>query len=182
MKSRSASKNQGLLLAGIVLAALALGPHASASESEVRFRVPEPFRMGGQVRDAGVIAIRSVSAYTPSSALLKVWVNGECLGMISARRSISEEPPLENEALFHRGPDGRLEMMGFRTTGRPTGTTYRFPEAIAAAALTSAHTDLPSTISPEMARRTASANGSDSTESTSSAWRLETVTERPSAK
>ena len=64
MKSRSASKNQGLLLAGIVLAALALGPHASASESEVRFRVPEPFRMGGQARDAGVIAIRSVSAYT----------------------------------------------------------------------------------------------------------------------
>ena len=182
MRSRSASKNQGWLLAGFVLAALALGPATSASEREVRFRVPEPFRMGGQVYEAGVITIRSESAYTPSTALLKVRINGECLGLISAHRSVSEEPPLQNEAVFHRGADGRLEMVGFRTTGRPTGTTYRFPEAIAAAALTSAQTDLPSTISPETARRAASANGSDSTESTSSAWRLETVADRSSAK
>jgi hypothetical protein len=138
--------------------------------------------MGGQVYEAGVIAIRSVSAYTPSTALLRVWVNNECLGVISVRRSVSEEPPRQNEALFRRGADGRLELMGLRTTGRPTGTTYRFPNAIADAALTSAHTDLPSTISPDSARRTASANGSDSTVSTSSAWRLELDADNSSAK
>ncbi len=182
MKSRIASWNRGWLLAGIVSAALALAPATAASEKEVRFRVPEAFRVGGQVFEAGVIAIRSLSAYTPSTALLKVWVNGECLGMISARRSVSEEPPLQNEALFLRGADGRLEMVGFRVTGRPTGTTYRFAEAIAAAALTSAQTDLPSTISPATARRAASASGSDSTVSTSSAWRLERVADRSSAK
>jgi len=182
MKSRIASVHQGGLVAGFVLAALAVGPASAASGRQVRFTVPEPFRVGGQAYEAGVIAIRTVSAYTPSMALLKVWVNGECVGMISARRSVSEAPPLENEAVFHRGADGRLEMVGFRMTGRPTRTTYRFPEAIAAAALNSAQTDLPSTISPETARRAASANGSDSTVSTSSAWRLERDAERPSAK
>lgn len=182
MKSRIASKTPGLVAAGFILAAMALGPEVSASEKEIRFRVPEPFRMAGQVYDAGVIAIRSVSAYTPSMALLQVWVNGDCLGIVSARRSVSEEPPLENEAVFHRGPDGRLEMTGVRVTGRPTGTTYRFPDASAVAALTSAQTDLPSTISPETARRAASANGSDSTVSTSSAWRLELDGDSSSAK
>lgn len=182
MKSRFASMNQGWLAAGFVMAALALGPAAAAAEREVRFRVPEPFRVGGRVYEAGVIAIRSVSAYTPSTALLTVWVNNDCLGMISARRSVSEEPPLQNEALFRRDTNGQLEMVGFRVTGRPTGTTYRFPASIAAAALTSAQTDLPSTISPETARRTASANGSDRTVSTSSAWSLERDAERSSAK
>jgi len=182
MKSRIASKNQGWLVAGFVSAALALAPSAAASERQVRFSVPEPFRVGGRVYEAGVIAIRSESAYTPSTALLKVWINDECLGLISVRRSVSEEPPRQNEAVFRRGADGRLEMLGIRMTGRPTGTTYRFPEAIAAAALNSAQTDLPSTISPETARRAASANGSDSTVSTSSAWRLERDAERPSAK
>ncbi len=182
MKSRIASMNQGWLVAGIVMAALTLGPATAAAEKEVRFRVPEPFRVGAQLYEAGMIAIRDVSAYTPSTALLRVWIDDECLGMISTRRSVSEEPPFRNEALFRRGADGRLELVGFRVKGHPTGTTYRLPESIAAAALTSAQTDLPSTISPETARRAASASGSDSTVSTSSAWRLERDGERSSAK
>ncbi len=182
MKSWIASISQGWLVAGLVLTAVTWGPPTAAAEQQVRFRVPEPFRVGGHVYEAGVIAIRSVSAYTPSTALLSVWINDECLGMISARRIVSEEPPLQNEALFLRGADGRLEMEGFRLTGRPKGTTYRFSEAIAAAALTSAQTDLPSTISPETARRAASASGSDSTVNTSSAWRLERVADRSSAR
>jgi len=182
MKSRIASMNQGWLAAGIVLAALTVGPATAASERQVRFRVPEPFRVGGHVYESGVIAIRSVSAYTPTTALLSVWVNDDCLGMMTARRSVSEEPPLRTEALFRRDVDGRLEMVGFRVTGRPTGTTYRFPETSDAAALKIAQTDLPSTISPETARRAASTSGSTSTVSTSSAWRLERVAERSSPK
>jgi len=182
MKSRIASMNQGWLAAGIVLAALTFGPATAASEKQVRFRVPEPFRVGGHAYEAGVIAIRSVLAYTPTTTLLRIWVNEECLGMITARHSVSEGPPARTEALFRRDADGRLEMLGFRVTGRPTGTTYRFPETSDAAALKSAQTDLPSTISPETARRAASTSGSDSTVSTSSAWRLERVADRSSAK
>jgi hypothetical protein len=182
MKLEIALKRQVWLVAAMMLAGATMGPVAAASEKQIRFSVLEPFRVGSHVYDAGVIAMRSVSAYTPTTTLFKVWVNDECLGMIAAHRSVSEEPPQQTEALFHRDTDGRLQMVGFRVTGRPTGTTYRFPDATNAAALRIAQTDLPSTISPETARRAASASESDSTVSTSSAWRLERVASRSSAK
>lgn len=182
MKLKVASKKPGWFVTGIMLIGMTMGPAVAASEKQVCFSVAEPFCVGSRVFDAGVIAIRSVSAYTPTTTLLKVWVNNECLGIIAAHRSVSEEPPQRTEALFLRGGDGRLEMVGFRVTGRPTGTTYRFPDARDAAALKIAHTDFPSTISPAMARRAASASGSASTVNTSSAWRLERVTESSSAK
>jgi hypothetical protein len=83
--------------------------------------------VGSRGFEAGVIAVHSISLYTPSTALLEVWVNGECLGMVTAHRSVSEEPARRTQALFHRDDDGRLEMIGFQVTGRPSGTTYRFP-------------------------------------------------------
>ena len=182
MKSRTASMQAGWVIAGLVLVALTLGPVAAASETQVRFEVPQPFRVGSHVYDAGVIVLHNVSAYTPSISILEMWVNGDCLGMITARRGVSEERPLRTEALFRRDDDGRLEMVGFRVTGRPTGTTYRFPETRDAAALRSAHTDFPSTISPLTARRTASSRGSFSTVNTSSAWRSGRVGVRSSAR
>jgi hypothetical protein len=151
-----------------LLVALAGGPAAAASGERIRFKVPQPFRVGSHVYDSGVIAFRDESTYNPSTAILKVWVNNECLGLIAARRSESEERPLRTEALFHRAADGRLVMVGFRVSGRPRATTYRFQDPWDAAALSSAQTDLPSTISPETARRTASASGSLSTVNTSS--------------
>ena len=163
------------VMAGLVLAALSFGPATAASDTQIRFNVPQPFRVGNRVFDAGVIIVRSIAALTPSTSILEVWVNGNCLGMLTARRSVPEEPPARTEALFRRDDDGRLEMVGFRLTGRPTGTTYRFPETPAAVALSSAQTDLPSTISPLTARRAASARGSFSTVSTSSGWRSERV-------
>ena len=172
----------GWVVGPLVCLALAMGPEAGASETQVRFEVPQPFRVGSHRYDAGVIAVLSVSAFTPSMSILKVWVNGDCLGMLTARRSDSEGPPLRTEALFRRDDDGCLEMVGFRVTGRPTGTTYRFPETREATALSSAHTDFPSTISPLTARRAASSSGSVSTVSTSSAWRLDRVGVRSSAR
>jgi len=182
MHRRSASRKLGWWVAGFMLVSMTLGPAASAAEREVRFQVSHPFRVGSHVYEAGVIAIRAVSAYTPSIALLKVWVNDECLGMMTAHRSISEVPPTTTEALFRRDDNGRLVMVGFSVTGRPTGTIYRFPEVLNAAALTSAHTDLASTISPLTARLTASANGSVSTVSTSSASSADRVGVRSSAR
>jgi len=182
MRIKNAPRGACWVVLGLVLGALLSRPAAAAVEQQIRFKVPEPFRVGSHVYGAGVVAIRSVSAYTPTTALLRVWINDECLGMITARRSVSEEPPLRTEALFRRDLDGRLEMVGFRVTGRPTGTTYRFPETREAAALKSAQTDLASTISPLTARRAASSSGSASTVNTSSAWRLERVGVSSSAR
>jgi len=182
MKRKTVSRSTVWLAAGFVLAAIILGPAVSAEEREVRFKVSHPFRVGEHVFDAGVIAISSVSAYTPSVALLKVWVNNECLGMITAHRSVTDVSPVRTEALFRRDDDGFLVMVGYRVTGHPTGTTYRFAESQEAAALTSAHTDLASTSSPHTARLDASASGSVSTVSTSSASRRERVGTRSSAR
>ena len=59
--------------------------------------------------------------------MLELWVNGECLGLLPAYRSVSDDPSTQAKALFTRDDDGRLELTGFQLTGRPTGTTYRFP-------------------------------------------------------
>ena len=182
MKHGAASMKRGWVITAIVLSAMISGPVAFAAEREVHFKVPHPFRVGNHIYDAGVIAIKNVSAYTPSIALLRVWVNGECLGMMTAHRSVSEVPPTESEALFRRDDDGRLVMVGFRVTGRPTGATYRFPDPHEAAALISAQTDLASAISPETARATASSSGTASTVSTSSASRLARVGVRSNAR
>jgi hypothetical protein len=169
------------VLVGLTLAASSSGP-AAATETQIRFKVPEPFRVGSRAFDAGVVTVHSISAFTPDTSILEVWVDGDCLGMLTARRSVPEVPPTRTEALFRRGGDGRLEMVGFQLTGRPTGTTYRFRESVAAVALSSAHTDLPSTISPLTARRAASPRGSFSTLSTSSGWRSERVGVSSSAR
>jgi len=128
MKSGSARTRAAWVFLGLALVALSASPQtAAATDQPVRFVVPGPFRVGNQGFDAGVIWVHNISTYTPSTSLLEVWVNGECLGLLPAHRSVSEVAPLRTEALFHRDEDGRLEMIGFQMTGRPNGTTYRFP-------------------------------------------------------
>lgn len=101
---------------------------AWAGETQVRFDVPEPFRVGLHSYAAGTISVHSIMSYTPNTSLLEVWVNGDLLGMVTANRSVSEVPPRRNEALFRRDDDGRLVMIGYRITGKPTGTTFRFQD------------------------------------------------------
>ena len=116
----------GWLAGTLAVVTLMLGPSAEAGDLQVRFKVQEPFRVGSHAYDAGVISLRTVSAFTPSRPILDVWVNGECLGMMTMLRSVSEVPPRRTEALFLRGDDGRLEMSGFSVTSGATGSTYRF--------------------------------------------------------
>jgi len=99
---------------------------ADAADPQVRFQVPEPFQVGQHTYEAGVIALRTVSAFTPSTTLLEVWVNGTCLGLLTARHSASEVPPGRDEALFLRNEQGRLVMIGYQVAGTPKGSTYRF--------------------------------------------------------
>jgi hypothetical protein len=112
----------------LVIVSLLAAPAAWAGETQVRFDVPEPFRVGLHTYAAGTIAVHSIMSYTPNTSLLEVWVNGDLLGMVTANRSISEVPPTRNEALFSRDDDGRLVMIGYRITGKPTGTTFRFQD------------------------------------------------------
>ena len=90
-------------------------------------RLSEPFHIGGRGYEAGVIAVHGVSAFTPSTAILEVWVNGECLGMMAAHRSGPTGTAAPAEAFFRRDAEGRLELTGFQLGRRPKGAIYRFP-------------------------------------------------------
>jgi hypothetical protein len=115
------------VLGPLAVPALMTIPAAVAGDAQVRFEIGQPFSVGGRGYEAGVIAVRSVSAYTPSTAMLEVWVNDECLGMMPAYRSVSADASGQSEALFKRDDDGRLELTGFQLTGPSTGATYRLP-------------------------------------------------------
>lgn len=112
-----------------LVAALAAGS-ASAGDMQMRFDVPAPFRVGSHSYSGGVISVHSIMSYNPTLSLLEVWVNGDCLGMMTAARSSSEVQPQRNEAMFGRDGDGRLVMTGYRTTGRSNVTTYRFVDPV----------------------------------------------------
>ena len=96
-----------------VPAVLAAGS-ALAGSTQVRFEIGQPFRVGEKGYEAGVISVRSVSAYTPSMTMLEVWINGECLGMMPAAVRDRADSGAEAEAIFKRGDDGRLELTGFQ--------------------------------------------------------------------
>jgi hypothetical protein len=108
--------------------ALVLGTSATIAGTQVRFEVPEPFRVGPHAYASGVISVRSVAAYNPTTSLLEVRVNGDCIGMVTARHDDSEVPPARTEAIFRRDHDGRLVMIGYRVMDDTDGTTYRFEE------------------------------------------------------
>jgi hypothetical protein len=110
------------------LAALLLtqGTVSGAAEPRFRFEIQEPFRLGSKGFNGGVVIMRGISSFTPSSSILEVWVDGQCFGMVSAHVSVSELSPERSEALFQRDGDGRLNMLGITVAGDPTGTTYRF--------------------------------------------------------
>jgi hypothetical protein len=113
-------------LGTLALSAL-FAPGAVAGGTNVRFEIDQPFQLGGRDYDAGVIAVNGVSVFTPSTAMLEVWVNGECLGMMPAHRTTPAGTAALAEAFFTRDADGRLALTGFQLGARPKGAIYRFP-------------------------------------------------------
>lgn len=107
---------------------LAIVP-SRAADDHVRFEIPEPFRVGTHTYSSGVITVSGAMTYSPTTSLLEVWVNGQCLGLVPARRSATKNLPSRTEAMFSRDGDGRLVLVGYRISGRPSGTTFRFQDA-----------------------------------------------------
>ncbi|HEX4823979.1 MAG TPA: hypothetical protein VFV19_06680 [Candidatus Polarisedimenticolaceae bacterium] len=116
-----------LRLAMAVTFAVSLG---HAEDPVVKFEVPQAFRVGSHEYASGTISVRPLRDYNPTTALLEVRVNDQCIGMMSARRDASTDRASRTEALFTRDDEGRLVMTGFRSTG----TTFRFQEPAVAQA------------------------------------------------
>ena len=117
----------GMRAVGLLLIASALAAAPTfGGDSQLRFDVREPFEIGGRAFASGVITVHRLAAFTPTTSILEVWVDGHCLGMISARNVAAESPATRNEAIFRRGASGRLVLVGYRATGASSGGTFRF--------------------------------------------------------
>ena len=124
--SNTAKTTMGRWVGMLALAvALATGT-ASAAMTQVRFDIPQPFEVGGRLFSSGVITIHELGDYTPSRVLLEVWVDGTCIGIITAGTSESGMPVRRDEGLFRRGEGGRLVMTGYRVAEPSAARTYRF--------------------------------------------------------
>jgi len=112
--------------AGVLRLAMALTFAVSlghAEEPVVRFDVQQPFRVGSHTYASGTISLHVFRDYNPTTSLLEVRVNGTCIGMISARREVSNARSTRTEAMFERDGAGLLVMTGYRA-----GATFRFQE------------------------------------------------------
>ena len=118
--------------AGVLRLAFAMAFAVSlghAAEPMHRFDVSQPFRVGSHTYAAGTISLHVLRDYNPTTSLLEVYVNGTCIGLIAARRDVSDVRSTRTEALFQRDDEGVLVMTGYRTTDRSAGTTFRFHDA-----------------------------------------------------
>ena len=101
------------LLTLIAVCAIAVSATWAGSPRLV-VRMDEPFVVDGDVHPAGVLTLRTVRNFTPSSTLNEVWAGDRCLGMLIAHRSA--DPTLEasrNAVMFVRDGEGRLVLRGF---------------------------------------------------------------------
>ena len=111
--------------AGVLRLAMALTFAVSVGHAAEmhRFDVPQPFRVGSHTYSGGTISLHVLRDYNPTTSLLEVYVNGTCIGMIAARRDVSNARPPRTEAMFERDAEGLLVMTGYRAEA-----TYRFQE------------------------------------------------------
>ena len=117
--------------ATVALALLLSAPAAASGERYV-FPVPEPFRIGDEVFSPSDLSVRLGNDFTPVSAVHWFRVGDRHLGMLMVQKTRGEAPVERTVAVFHRGLDGLLELIGYAMPGGRTGTSYRV--ALSAAA------------------------------------------------
>ncbi len=114
-------------VAGLTMAALlgiGFAPSAMASGQRLVVSVPEPFEVDGKLFPAGVLAVRHLRDYNPSTSLDEVTAGTTRLGMMMALRQRSESPMTGDSVVFARNSDGRLTLLGYYLAGSSKGQLY----------------------------------------------------------
>ncbi|MBZ5638090.1 MAG: hypothetical protein LAO51_04945 [Acidobacteriia bacterium] len=120
MLSRSA--RVGWLESAGILVALTLGCllPAVASGDRLLVNVPEPFELDGRMFPAGVVSLRHIGDYNPTTAIDRITVGVEDLGMHMAQRVPREAGFMAGSAVFERSPKGHLLLVGYTTSRDPS--------------------------------------------------------------
>lgn len=115
------------LMAGLVAAAL-FTPCSAGDDRLVVF-VPEPFSVDGQLFPAGVLSVRHLRHYNPTTTLDEISVGAECLGIRMAQRHRTEGATDFDAVVFRRNAHGRLALSGYVLRGDSPGEIFTFADA-----------------------------------------------------
>ena len=114
----------------VALAALAvsllIAPVSRAASHRVVAQLGEPFLINGQRYPAGELAVRHLGSYNPSSALVQIWVDDECVGIMLATGAASGAENGESSLVFERNHRGDLVLVGFAYRGQVQQEFYRY--------------------------------------------------------
>lgn len=116
-----------LVLAATI--ATASAPPSWADGPRLRVRMEEPFEVAGRVYPAGVLTLRSINAYNPSSSIDEIWIGGSCLGALVADKVFDGTTVSEDTVLFERNAAGRLALVGYMLRGDGVENSYRYRPA-----------------------------------------------------
>jgi hypothetical protein len=124
---RSITTRPGWLARVGVLVVLALGFRcpALAGDDRLLVNVPESFEVGGRIFPAGLLSLRHLDDYNPTTAIDRISVGAECLGVYLAQRRPTEGGLKAASVVFERSPRGHLLLVGY-TTGRDPAEVYLY--------------------------------------------------------
>jgi len=119
---------KGLAMIVVALAFLVtiFAPSGVADDRRLVADVDEPFEVNGELYPAGMISVKKVRDYNPSSSLSEIWVGRTCLGLFQASRVPDDSTSSHDTLNFERTSEGHLALVGFATNAQSTREAYRF--------------------------------------------------------
>ncbi len=127
MNAMKIGKTTRLLAATAALALVGPGLAWAQSPGDcLRVEVPSPMVLpDGSVHPAGTLELCMSGTFSPVAALHTTRIEGATVGLLLSRRGKSEEPVRDDPyVLFHRTPEGSLELLGYAWPDGKTMNTY----------------------------------------------------------
>lgn len=123
--NRSAWNRLAWIVVSLALVVTVFAPSLAEARLLIA-RIDEPFEVGGLEYPPGRLLVKSVRAYTPTTLLVEIRVDGECLGLFRATSAAGEGEESPASLTFERSAAGRLALVGFTLDGHPVHGSYRF--------------------------------------------------------
>jgi len=81
-------------------------------------RVSRPVVVNGQLYPSGLLSVRQIASYSPTSTLNEVWVGEECLGLLLAETRPGAGQAQGDALEFEVDDRGHLVLVGFSYRGQ----------------------------------------------------------------
>lgn len=110
-------RNFVIVFLALIAIVVAFAPVARAGGTGIVAQIAEPFEVAGALYDAGSLRIRELKAYSPTTTLNEVRVDGAHVGLVLAASTRDVRDHARNELVFARSPRGHLVLVAFAMNG-----------------------------------------------------------------